>query len=240
MDLPSLFAQTEQQYGLPAGYLQRTAQIESSLNPAAKNPNSSAAGLFQFIDSTARQYGLADPFDPIAATDAAARLARDNAAHLSQALGRAPSAAELYLAHQQGAGGAASLLSNPGADASGIVGSAAVGLNGGSAGMNAGDFAGQWLSKFGGGGAPTAAPVMGNPISSGGPLPMTSAGPDMGAVMGMMPGGSPQPGGMMLGDIAAQYLTGQQQKMAARREEQAAEEVRRAALLGGGVAGLYG
>lgn len=84
----------------------------------------------------------------------------------------------------------------------------------------------------GGGGAAPAAP--------GGPLPMTSAGPDMGAVMGLMPGGPPQPGGMMLGDIAAQYLTGQQQKMAARREEQAAEEVRRAALLGGGIAGLYG
>lgn len=241
MDLASLFAQTEQKYNLPSGYLSRTAQIESSSNPRAKNPNSSAAGLFQFIDSTARQYGLTDPYDPIAATDAAGRLARDNAGHLQGVLKRPPTAAELYLAHQQGAGGAASLLSNPSAAASGTVGGAAVGLNGGSAGQSAGDFAGMWLDKFGGGGggapAPTAAPDIGMPIST----PALGAPPDITAAMGLMPGGSAQPGGgMLLGDIAAQFMAGQQQKQADRRAEQEAEEVRRAALLGGGVASLYG
>jgi hypothetical protein len=34
------------------GYLVNTAQRESSLNPAAKAPSSSATGLFQFLDST--------------------------------------------------------------------------------------------------------------------------------------------------------------------------------------------
>ena len=55
---PDLFASTEQSYGLPTGFLGRVAQIESSMNPRAQNPRSSAGGLFQFIDSTARQYGL--------------------------------------------------------------------------------------------------------------------------------------------------------------------------------------
>lgn len=147
--LPELFAMTEQQYGLPQGYLQRTAQIESSMNPGAQNPNSSAKGLFQFIDSTAQQYGV-NPMDPASSTDGAARLAADNARVLRQALGREPTAAELYLAHQQGAGGAAKLLSNPNARAVDIVGADAVRLNGGNENMTAGQFAQKWTGKFGG------------------------------------------------------------------------------------------
>jgi hypothetical protein len=139
-----LFASTEQQYGLPEGYLERTARVESSFNPSAKNPNSSAGGLFQFIDGTAKQYGLADRYDPAQATDAAARLARDNAAILKRTLGRDPTAGELYLAHQQGAGGAVKLLSNPN-----VVGAAAARLNGG-AGLTAGQLAQKWTAKIDG------------------------------------------------------------------------------------------
>lgn len=143
------FAALEQQYGLPQGYLQRTAQIESGGNPNAQNPNSSAGGMFQFIDSTAKQYGLENKFDPMASADAAARLARDNLGYLKQALGREPTAGELYLAHQQGAGGAAKLLAAGNAPAASVVGADAAGLNGGG-GMSAADFAGKWTGKFGG------------------------------------------------------------------------------------------
>jgi hypothetical protein len=143
-----LFAEKEAKFGLPSGYLARTAQIESNFNPNAKNPNSSATGLFQFINSTARQYGLDNPRDPVAATAAAARLAADNKAHLQRVLGREPTAGELYLAHQQGAGGAAKLLTNPNASASSVVGDAAARLNRG-AGMTASTFANQWINKFG-------------------------------------------------------------------------------------------
>lgn len=84
----------------------------------------------------------------------------------------------------------------------------------------------------GGGSAP-----MGTPAPAATPI----AAPDMTAAMGLMPGGSGQPGGgMLLGDIAAQFMAGQQQKQAAQREEQEAEKARRQALLGGGVASLYG
>jgi hypothetical protein len=150
--LDKVFTLTEERYGLPAGYLARTAQIESGGDPNARNPNSSAGGLFQFIDSTARQYGI-DKFDPAQATDGAARLAADSAQHLRGVLGREPTAGELYLAHQQGAGGAAKLLSNPQARAADLVGADAVRLNGGDpATMSAADFAGKWLGKFGEGG----------------------------------------------------------------------------------------
>jgi hypothetical protein len=144
-----LFAETEKKYGLPEGYLSRTAEIESKFNPNAKNPNSSASGLFQFINSTARQYGLADPFDPAASTDAAARLAADNAAGLKRVLGRDPTSGELYLAHQQGLGGASKLLGNPNASVASLVGRDAARLNAGG-NMTAGEFVKQWTGKFGG------------------------------------------------------------------------------------------
>ncbi|OYW96981.1 MAG: hypothetical protein B7Z15_23985, partial [Rhizobiales bacterium 32-66-8] len=113
------------------------------------------------------QYGLQDRFDPAQATDAAARLAADNAAHLRKVLGRDPTAAELYLAHQQGAGGAARLLANPDAPAASIVGADAVRLNGGDLNMTAGQFASKWTGKFGGGGGGTGggAPAAADPLS---------------------------------------------------------------------------
>lgn len=165
-DFSQLFPQIEQEFRLPQGYLSRTAQIESGGDPSARNPNSSAKGLFQFIDSTAKQYGV-NPMDPVSSTQGAARLAADNAAHLSRVLGREPSAAELYLAHQQGAGGAAKLLANPDARAVDIVGADAVRLNGGDASMSARDFAGLWLGKFEGGGGGSAGGYSGGGGSSG-------------------------------------------------------------------------
>lgn len=150
-DLNRLFAILEKEQGLPAGFLARTAKIESSGNPNAKNPNSSAEGLFQFINSTGRAYGLnssADKRDPVMASLAAAQLAGENQDYLRDRLGREPTAGELYLAHQQGAGGAANLLANPNAPAASVVGSAAARLNGG-AGQTAGQLASRWTSKFG-------------------------------------------------------------------------------------------
>jgi hypothetical protein len=90
-------------YGISPDYLNRTAWIESKHNPTAVSPTG-ATGIFQFTKGTARQYGLIDRTDPVASTDAAARLAADNKRILQSKLGREPSDAELYLAHQQGAG----------------------------------------------------------------------------------------------------------------------------------------
>ncbi|MBO1021476.1 transglycosylase SLT domain-containing protein [Methylobacterium sp. SD274] len=151
-DIAAIIVAKAKQYGQDPSYMVRQAEIESGGNPNAKNPSSSAGGLYQFIDSTASRYGLTDKFDPVAASDAAARLARDNGAHLTKTLGRTPSAGELYLAHQQGAGGAAKILSNPDAPAASLVGAKAVALNGGSPGMTAAEFAARWTGKFDGSG----------------------------------------------------------------------------------------
>ncbi len=133
-------------HGVPRDALFRFAQIESGGDPNAWNP-SGATGLFQFMPGTAKQYGLTDRKNADASADAAARLYLDNTAYLRRQLGREPTAGEAYLAHQQGAGGAAKLLKNPNARASDIVGAKAVAQNGGRAGMSAGDFAGLWTRR---------------------------------------------------------------------------------------------
>lgn len=132
--------------GLPPGYLAQTAYIESGFNPNADN--GIAKGILQFTSPTARQYGLADPFNATASAQAAAKLGVENSKFLEGGLGRPPTAGEIYLAHQQGASGALNLLTHPDANASDIVGKAAVVNNGGSPDMTAGQFANLWTSRF--------------------------------------------------------------------------------------------
>lgn len=160
-------------YGVDPTALSVIAQLESGGDPSAQNPQSSAGGLFQFIDSTAEQYGLTDRFDPYAAADAGARLARDNAAQLRGILGREPTVGELYLAHQQGAGGASELLANPMRRAVDIVGRDAVLLNGGNEDMTAQEFANLWIGKaqgvmLGGSGSDTVAGQAGEDVLADG------------------------------------------------------------------------
>lgn len=141
----------------PAGadYTSVVRSIESagSGDLEAQNPNSTAKGRYQWIDSTARKYGLlGKDFDyrGDAEKEEAAfkQFTEDNRVALNSALGRMPTDAELYLAHQQGAGGAAKLLSDPDAKAIDVVGGDAVLLNGGNEDMTAGEFANKWISKY--------------------------------------------------------------------------------------------
>ena len=134
-------AQAAQRTGADFDYLLAQAKIESSLDPAARAPTSSAAGLYQFTQGTwldtlerhGAQHGLGwagtaiaggkvrDPglraqimalrFDPQASALMAGELAQDNRAALTGVLGREPDAAELYLAHFLGSEGATRLLS---------------------------------------------------------------------------------------------------------------------------------
>ena len=50
-------------WGLPVGYLARLIWQESRFNPAALSP-AGAQGIAQFMPSTARMRGVANPFDP--------------------------------------------------------------------------------------------------------------------------------------------------------------------------------
>lgn len=127
--------------GIDFRYLMAQARLESGLDPTAQASNSSAAGLFQFTNSTwlgtldrhGAEHGLswlADRIEggqvvdgalrnqilslrgnPEIASMMAAELASDNRVELTGVLGREPDASELYLAHFLGAQGAKDFLS---------------------------------------------------------------------------------------------------------------------------------
>ena len=141
--------------GVDFNYLLAQAKLESSLDPSARAGTSSAAGLYQFTRgtwlNTLERHGadhgmnwaeaaidrgqVADPamraqimalrYDPNASALMAAELASDNRADLTGVLGRAPDAAELYLAHFLGSRGASEFLTaltaDPGQSAAGIA-----------------------------------------------------------------------------------------------------------------------
>jgi SLT domain-containing protein len=59
-EMGSLLSEAAQIAGVPASWvpgLMEIARRESSFNPRAKNPKSSAYGLFQFLDGTWKTYG---------------------------------------------------------------------------------------------------------------------------------------------------------------------------------------
>lgn len=134
-------------------YIDKVAQLESGGDPLAKNPNSTAKGLFQFINDTGNQYGLNNyEFGTKeytqAETEAFKTFSDDNYKALESGLGRPPTDGELYLAHQQGASGAEKLLNNPNEKAIDILGRDAVLNNGGDENMLAYDFSKKWTDKF--------------------------------------------------------------------------------------------
>ena len=157
-----LWTQLQTEYGLPDGYLETTAGLESSFQASVPNAaGSSAQGLFQFMPATAQQYGLTNVNDPQASSVAAAKLAKDNFLELQRILGRPPTGAELYLAHQQGARGAGLLIKHGNVNAlrvleavyqnsnnPALAAESALKKNGGTTDMSAAEFANLWTSKY--------------------------------------------------------------------------------------------
>jgi hypothetical protein len=140
-DVQAAIARAAQATGVDFNYLLAQARLESSLDPAARAPTSSAAGLYQFTrgtwlrtlerhgadhgmdwagtmiaggkvaDPSARAQIMAMRYDPNTSAMMAAELASDNRADLNGLLGRDPDATELYLAHFLGSAGAQQFLS---------------------------------------------------------------------------------------------------------------------------------
>ncbi len=102
-------------------YFDKLAQVESSGNPDAESPTSSAVGLYQFTESTWKKtvedlgldYSLGDRKDPEKSRVVMEEFTAQNRDILSRRLGREPSDTELYMAHFLGASGASKFLSAP-------------------------------------------------------------------------------------------------------------------------------
>ena len=113
-------------------------------NPATKNPDSRATGIFQHTSGTWSDLGGTDQdrLDASRQVQLGVALARQNTAALAKDLGRQPQPWEVYLAHQQGLDGAKALLhADPDANAAEVVGNLkAITLNGGTPDMSAGQF----------------------------------------------------------------------------------------------------
>lgn len=144
-------------YGIDPDLATRIAHIETggTFDPRAFNKGSKASGLFQFIPSTWQQYGNgASPFDPEANADAAMRLLLANKKVLTSRLGREPTGGEIYMAHQQGAGGASAILRRGDELAYKLVGQKAVASNlptarrGEAMTMTGKQFADLWTQKL--------------------------------------------------------------------------------------------
>jgi hypothetical protein len=118
---------TEAKYGIPSGVLYRMAKTESRFNPNAISPKG-AKGMMQFMDPTAKQYGV-DPFDPASAIDGAGHYLRDlyqqfgswdkaiaayNAGPARVAKGIFPAETRAYVSKVMGAAGGAGPMGAPG------------------------------------------------------------------------------------------------------------------------------
>lgn len=106
------FHKASVKYGIEEFALVQMAAVESGFKATAQNSKSTAGGMFQFIDDTWLQYGGGNKYDAATNIDHGAAFTADNYVALSKTLGRPPTVSELYLAHNQGIGGATSILKN--------------------------------------------------------------------------------------------------------------------------------
>lgn len=143
-------------------YINSTIQSESGNNPNAQNPNSSATGPAQFIDSTWQQMMAQHPelnltadgrTDPAQARRALVAFTHDNASFL-QSANIPVTEGNLYAAHFLGRGGARAVLSSPdSALVSDIMGPTVTKANPQLQGMTVGEFR-QWSANKGGANTP--------------------------------------------------------------------------------------
>lgn len=170
-----LFSGLERKYGLPEGYLSGAGAIESRYNPNAHRPGSQYMGMFQLGQGVRDTYGVSNPYDMTQNAEGAAQYARDNAKILTRKLGREPTPGELYIAHQQGAGGATKLLTHPNDRAGSLISDKYVAANGGDPNGPASAFVEKFANRFTGGRSPLMDYVVKSTTPVAAPSPTTPA-----------------------------------------------------------------
>ncbi len=134
------------QFGVPAALAHTTADIESSYGTNVLNKISpSNTGVFQMAPAGAPG-GALDTLEG-QTSQGIQSLARTRQELASQ-LGRDPTNAEVYLAHQQGVAGASALLANPDKPAGQVVRPINISNNGGDPNAPAREFIRHWQDKY--------------------------------------------------------------------------------------------
>jgi hypothetical protein len=116
-DVVNIIHKTAQALGFDTQKALAIASIESSLNPNARSNSSSASGLFQLIDSTAKESGVKDlsqKNNPLINARAGIENLKKTAKALHEFLGRDATGGELYLGEMLGINGSRNVLqANP-------------------------------------------------------------------------------------------------------------------------------
>ena len=165
-------ARKAQQEGVDPSVALTISHIETggSFSHTAKNPESSAHGLFQVIDKTWKGQGGGDRNSVDEQIRMGLKHIKNANASMRKSLGREPVAHEQYLGHLLGAGGASTVLkSDPNAKLIDVVrqydskNANAIVNNNGMKGLTVGEAIGKWRNKwnslssrYGGNGTSTA------------------------------------------------------------------------------------
>lgn len=198
--------------------IDRIISTESGGDPNARNPNSSASGLGQFIDATwlsmlakhrpdiqgSPQELLALKSDPSLSKAMTEAYARDNGAILSES-GLPVTPGSTYLAHFAGPKGAVSVLNaDPNAPVGQILGEAVVKANPFLANMTAADLR-AWADRKMGGQTPqaTAQAQAQTPVR---PVMQAQAQQPMGGNISMPPQAAEPPAPSLFGQMPAQQM----------------------------------
>lgn len=147
------------QGGFSSGGLARLVQIESRGKANAVSPGGGYTGLTQMGEAEFKRYGPpgGSRDNPQDSLYAANNYAKSNGIILAHNIGKPPTDADLYLAHQQGAAGASKLLLNPDIapkdlyiteNGKQVSLSSHVASNGGDPNAPARDFTNMWANKF--------------------------------------------------------------------------------------------
>lgn len=164
----SLIAQQSMMNGVDPKLAMTIARLENAkgdpnARPIGKDgkPLSSAVGIYQFIDDTWKAAGGtdADRMDMNKQVELGVKHIKQNQDSMREFLGREPTGAEVYLAHQQGLAGAKALLGAEKGTAAAIAlapaykgniarAGDAINNNGGRSDMTAEQFVARWNDKY--------------------------------------------------------------------------------------------